>query len=317
MAITVNLAADLKNYIDVYRESISTEILYGPEEMFVNEFFTVETEAEEGEIVALPTFRMTEVTQPYQVAYTPKGTPTFGGNKVTMRRLKIDHSIIPDQILASWVSKLRQAGYDEARARKEMPITRFIMDEMLRQQAEEREDSIIFTGVYAAPTPGTAGAASTSVDGLHEYLKDAITAGTLVPKALGSFTTSDIFEYFEEFFSEIPSKFFRRPLLMYVAPEHYLSYGRDKRANFQFQQQMQQLLGIDFSMLTIKPVHAMAGSNRLIITVPNNLARMVGKVGPGQNMDVQPYERTVKVLTDWREAYGVRDLEYIWVNDQV
>jgi len=317
MAIITELTADLKNYIDVNRDAISHEIRYGEEEQFVREFTTFVTEAQAGEKVGLPTFRLSEVSQPFQVAYTPKGTPTFSANLVTMRRIKIDHSILPDEIVGKWTAHLMEAGYDETRARTEMPITRYILDEAVKAISDEREDDYIYAGVYAAPTPGTPGAASTSYDGLHQIVKNAIIAGDLTAEPLGAFTASDIFEYFEEMFDAVPSKYRMKPLNMYVSPENYLLYGRDKRTNFAWQQRMEDLLGIDFGKVTIKPVHAMAGSNRIIITLPGNLARMVGRATPGQNLDVQGYERTVKLLTDWHEAVGVRDFEFMWVNDQL
>lgn len=328
MSVVVQLAADLKNYVDVYRGAISEDCLY-PDDT-VKHFTTFFNEAQAGEEFSFPRFRLSQVSQPFQVAFTHKGDAEFSGEKYTQRRGKIDMLINPDEIVGNWVGHLNSlrgqntgAGvsgqaYDEKLLREQMPLVQYIIANAILHHNEERETDVIYKGVYVAPTPGTASPAGERVDGMEKLMTDAATASKYTPFAMGAYTPADTFEYLETFFDNIPDKYKGKPIKLFVEHQKMIDYARDKRGTFNWSQQLADLFKIDFSTIEIVPTHSMAGKNRVWATMPTNLARMVHKTnGPGENADVQVQDRNVKFMTDYHESFGVRDWDFFWSNDQV
>lgn len=115
---------------------------------------------------------ISELTQPFQKAFTPKGEITFKPNSITMRRAKVDMVIDPDDIFNSWLAFLQA----ENKTREEWPITKYIIQEVIKKAKEER-GKISMSGVYAPPVAGTAGSYLAVADGVLKLITDAAASG--------------------------------------------------------------------------------------------------------------------------------------------
>src|SRR5207237_4740652 len=110
---------------------------------------------------------LSRVLQSFQKAFTPIGTTTFKPNTIDLYNLKVDAQEYPDDIVDTWLGFLEGDGIDRAA----WPFVRwFIEEHLIPKKDEDYELNEAYLGVYAAPTPGTAGAAGTSMKGIKKQI---------------------------------------------------------------------------------------------------------------------------------------------------
>lgn len=309
-----NPVANIKNALGPYkvlmRDQIAEQLFQSAVTVpYMRTFFT---EAQDGQEVGLPASQISEVIQSFQPVRTRKGAAEMYAHKTVMRRLKINVPIMPDNIVGEWEGFL----YNEKIKRRDMPITRYIIEKVLKKVQEEREEDIVYKGVYSAPVAGTPNAAAQSVDGMGRMIQLGITGATIAPFAMGAPTATNIFEYLEDFFTRIPSKHRYKRLQVFMSEDLKLFYQRDKRNTFNYKLEMSELLKIDFSNIQLVGLPSMAGQNRVFATVPGNMVRLLHKNDGVDNLEIrddEPY--TVDVIADWHECYGIADHRYFWTND--
>jgi len=85
------------------------------------------------------------VVQQFSSKWTPLGASDFTPLTIKNYRHKINVPITPDEINDSWLSHL----YDESLTPEQMPITKFIVNELIIPKvAEDREMLLIANGVF-------------------------------------------------------------------------------------------------------------------------------------------------------------------------
>ena len=111
-----------------------------------------------------------EIVQSFQKGFTPKGDLTFTPNEIRLRNIKADITIDPDDVKGKWLGFL--ASLNEA-DRTQWPIVRYLLEKHIATRIpHDMETQAYFKGVYAAPTVGTAGAASAALDGFKKLIDD-------------------------------------------------------------------------------------------------------------------------------------------------
>ena len=190
---------------------------------------------------------------------------------------------------------------------------------------KEIEYQIAFKGVYAAPTAGTAGAAGTSADGLLKIISNAVTATKITPIATGAVTEANARESFEMVFDGVAADFQDQPLICLASPQLARLYKRDYRAEFGPNQDYtamrkeDQTIMIDGTNCEITPIPGMNGSQKIIITTPENLLRVIDGTEEDSNFNLrfQVDKRIIDVLGDFKMGWGFAIIEgLVWVNDQ-
>lgn len=313
MPLLANIKNALGQFVELHREELVEQMMQ-PYDTSA-ECRTILSEAQAGNALGIPSSQLSEVIQGFQAQPTPKGTLEFTANRTIQRRHKVHLDLNPDALMGEWEGYM----YDEKIDRTQMPIVKYALKKLLEKIDEDRELQMVYNGIYAAPTAGTANAANQTVNGFGKVLADLITAGTIAPFALGPYTASATFEYIESMFTAIPQLNRYKALNMYVSHDVLLDYQRDKRAsNPNYILQMSDLLKVDFSNIRMIPLPSMVGKKRIIVTVPNNLVRVIHKNRGADNIEVEKYSPyTVSMIADWHECFGIADPRYIWVNDQV
>jgi hypothetical protein len=119
---------------------------------------------------------LSNVLQPFQTGASPAGDLTLAPLVCNLTKMKFETDIDPDTIEVSYAGFLANLDTND---RKQWPITRYIVEEMIAKGNENWELEVVYKGEYAAPTPGTAGAVATTHDGLKTQIADAITAGDI------------------------------------------------------------------------------------------------------------------------------------------
>lgn len=260
---------------------------------------------------------MTRVLQPFQKAFTPINPATVKPAKIQLYEMKVDIQETPHDYEAMWLGFLTGEDVDV----KQWPFVRWFLESyIIPQVKEDYELNEIYKGIFAAPTPGTAGAISTSMNGLGKVIADAITAGEMTPITTGVPSTNNTtwVGQVEAFADSINQKYWgvkmnvgmSEPLARRFMRGYQEKYGKD--TNYKDAKG-----DVQFTNLTVVGLPSMAGKNRIWCTPPENAVRLIKKP---KNMDVfqiENVDRTLKMYSDFWSGAGFLVNEAVFVNDQV
>jgi hypothetical protein len=263
----------------------------------------------------VPSSSNTELLQPFQKAWTPKGSVAFDARINKVRQIKIDYLLDSmDEIYRSYLAFMA----DETTERKNWPLVKYIVMNHIIPGMREELNQISATGNYAAPTPGTAGAYLTSTDGILTIVADEITATNLTPITTGVVTQSDALDKFETFNDSMPVKYRDMAGVILCSATLARYYQRDYRANFGSFNALDSKdnLKLDATKKVIVGLECFEGSQRMLFTPQNNLLCMYDKIDVPSSFEFQVENRTVKILGDFKRGYGFGNLSEVFVNDQ-
>ena len=269
--------------------------------------------------------RHSRIVQPFQKVFTPNGTTTLTPVEIRQYQMKADLVESPDDLEATWLGFLASSNVK----RTEWPFIRWwIETQVIPQIQQDIELNEIGAGVYAAPTPGTAGAAGTSMNGLQKTITDHITAGKIAPIALGAIPTADadFVTYLEQFHLGISKAYRKIPMVVHMSEDLELKYKRGYRAKYSkdmdFADGGDGTKLVKYSNLTLQGLPSLnskaggADCNRIFATPKENAILLMKKSQNMANFDLQPFDRTVKLLTDWWMGVGFVIPGIVFTNDQ-
>lgn len=259
-------------------------------------------------------FETSSVIQPFTPDFTPMGGMEFIPNAIPLRQVKTDIPIVPNVIEESWLGFLAANNCTI----KDWPIIRFIMEEYLKKQIEEdRELRMAYTGVY---DPGaTERKPENCLDGIHKQLVDGAKAQypINVIEGIGELSEATVLDQVEAFNAKIPSRYYTEKVTLFMAPEMALEYLRNKRDKGYYQIKGDEEIGyrIDFTNHTIFGSPGMAGTKHLWASVQRNLLWLTKRYQPISNIQIQVFDRTVKLLLDWWEGLGFACNQMVWATE--
>lgn len=257
---------------------------------------------------------MTRVLQPFQKAFTALGTTTITPVAIDLFKMKIDNQVYPDDIEKSWLGFLSSNGL----SRKDWPLVRYLLEAyIIPQKDEDLELNEIYDGEYAAPTPGTAGAAGTAMNGIKKIIDDHVGSGLANVVTLGTVpTASDEFvEYIEDFVAGIPNIYRSKLKKLYLSKDNELKYKKGKRMLYNASYAQEDLMTVaNFPNIVVKGLTSHGTSNKVWTTVPQNMIRFVKK--DPNAMKVEEAKREVAIMGDWHEGVGFPYPGHLFTNDQ-
>lgn len=268
---------------------------------------------------------LTRIVQPFQKAFTPIGTLTFKPNKFDLFKIKIDLKETPDDLEASYLGFLTSIEEIE---RAKWPFVRWWMEQqVMPKKDEDLEVNEYFSGVYAAPTPGTAGPVSTAMNGLRKVIRDYNTASRLNlgngPISMGEPAGDDVdfCTQVEEYAEDIPTHFRSKIDFIFMSKDNELRYKRGRRAkykgHFNFIDRQELNIVEDFQNMKIVGLESHQGSNMIWSTIPENRINPKKKASLKDTMLVKEFSpREVSAYTDWWEALNFEVPEFLFTNDQ-
>lgn len=259
---------------------------------------------------------MTRLVQPFQKGWTPVGVQTFSPVEIRQFKMKIDHEEYPDDIDASWLGFLASENLD----RKEWPIVRWLIEnEMLPQIQEDLEMNEIYGGVYAAPTPGVAGAPGTAMNGIKKVVNDHITAGRITPIATGALATDPVLfvEQIEDWAKQINVRYRMKNMPVTMSEDNAELYreGFDLKYNVNYRQDAQNLR-VRYKNLEVMGVPSFVGSNKIVATPKENAILMKKRSTNEGRIQLESEDRRVKFWTDFWMGLGYILPEVVFTNDQ-
>lgn len=319
MAITLDSAVDaLNRYNIAYRPDIISKMRH---EMVTEQELTARPC--ENSYAAL-NVTQTDVVQPFQCSFTPKGDTTFSGNEFKLQQMKIDLQWTCADLEKFFDSYMIE-WYEPGIERTEWGFPKWLYStQIIPVFKDNMETQIVYNGEYAAPTSGTAGATGTSCDGLGTVIADAIDDSKLTPIAVGSFTATTYVDVVNDFISQLPYLYRNRGGKIYMSPDNVRGYAADFLERYKTTIDPRTMVGekvqfaVPNSNFMLVGLPSMVGKNRMIYSGrPNNLIYGVKRGQPViPVIRWQVFERTLKGLSEFHRFYGVEYWPELFVSDQ-
>lgn len=256
----------------------------------------------------------TRVLQPWQKGFTPIGDLTFTPNPIDLFKVKVDVQEYPDEVEDSWLGFLAGPGIDRA----QWPFIRWFVEvHVMNQAKEDFELNEVYLGQYAAPTPGTAGAAGTSMNGIKKILSDNAADINII--TMGSMPSSDedVVTYVEEFVAQMSKEYRKRATKLFMNEDLHLKYRRGKRSKYNqnYAQETDLDRVIDFPQLSVVGLPSMGTDSKIWTTIPGNMIRPL-KRAEFSNFKVGEYSpRQISMYTDFWTVCSFNRFQDVFTND--
>lgn len=244
----------------------------------------------------------------------PTGAIAFGARKLKVRGAKVDLKLVPQELYKTWLGKMYAKGSNPL----DMPLQDFIKDYVREKVQENLRMQVLYKGVYNAvgTTPGAV------ANGLLKLVTDEITATNISPIATGALTAANIIDKVEAVYEGIGDAYKNKPLVMHAAPTLVTWYGKKYRelygANNNYGGVNNNSMKLDFGNVSLVAEPGMTGSQRLICTTPDNPTIGVDSTDDTNEILVQPFERTIKLMMDFKIGVEFKEIHgnVLAVNDQ-
>lgn len=262
---------------------------------------------------------LTEITQPFQDDWTPKGTLSFIPNEIYMRRAKVDNEFTVDHLVNGWMSFLTTEGTD----RKQWPITKWIIN-MIGELVQEEHGLVAVNGVYNPVTPGTAGGFLSISDGLLKFLNDFETADdgvNLIP--IGNLDTDPYLKVHTFIRSMTKAEIracngqiFASTSMVDAVADDYIASNPNREIKWLGDTAFDHIIELpNTGKVKLVGVDGMDNSKRIWATPKANMLKIYNKVKGLNNFDIQKDKRKLLVLGDYSIGYGFGFKQLVWTND--
>lgn len=253
--------------------------------------------------------KMTELVQAFQKSWTPKGDIEFTPNPIQLFKLKVDLEIYPDDIEDNWLGFLASNNL----SRKEWPLIRYILESHFYKQIDDDlERKAYYKGVYAAPTAGTAGVTSASMNGLKTFL----TSDKVNHVTMPALDADTIYDQIEAFYENISEEYQNSRMIIGLAPKWKRAFLKDKRSlgYYDISSPSQIDDTLDFSPARVIGLPSMIGTDDIWATPVDNFLHITKKGENAAKVKIEESKRVVNLLTDWWEGFGFGINEVVWTN---
>lgn len=279
------------------------------------QYFTTVT----GAIDQLPLAKL--VTGSILKPYAPGGgfDPTddalqFGARILNARRISADVEVVPLDLYNSWLGQL--AGAPPA-SPFDIPFEQFIMDAIAKQAQDDLEGAI-WNGLY----DGTGTTSVDTMDGILQLVKAAVTSGEIPGDNVSTYTaisSTNALDQVKLVRSKIAPQYRNKPMYCFLSVANFDNYMDDYQASVGsvvYNRDYNQVL-IEGTQTQLVAIPGMVGpdSDRILITPKENLVFGYDIEGAASNIITQEYNRTIKVMMDFRAGVNFRDGGVIWCND--
>lgn len=258
------------------------------------------------EYVAVMSESVDHVVQQFKAAFTPRGGAKFRPLTIRNYRHKVDYSINPSEVGESWLFHL----YDESLTPDQMPITRYIINQVLLPKiAEDLE--LVMTG-KAKRVEGSEKTEET-MNGIETQLVEAKKS---LDKRINFFKTdknllaasdAEVVEVVDDFVASIAPLYKSMKMPVFLSADVYLKYKRGYKARWGTGSGVEKAdFGqdrVDFSNCFLQVLDCLHGSPIVFSTPPQNFIGLQHKNPPQFITDIQKHDREVHILMEF--WYGI------------
>lgn len=320
MAHTISIeatAAGLQQFVQRFSPQIHSQLRQSLE--FEANLPFVETDyaytGQEGEV--------TDLLQPYQPQFTPKGDESYDGITSYLKPIKID-KLFEAEELEKFFSRWRANWFTPDPEQTKMTYVQYLMQQLVGPKLNEELNLVSWKGEFVAPTPGTAGAVLESCDGFKTVIAAHINSGRITPINTGVVDTAEMVAYVRDFCKAVPEPYRYYGGTIYMSKTNAQAYADDYQEKYPSrrvtEEQPDQLyLRVDHYNKTIKGCTAMEGDDRMIM-VFNNLESMIIGTRTGYpryfNFRFEPEDRNLKVFAEIYRFYNFETTKHSFFSDQ-
>jgi|GEM_PF-2297403 len=305
------LTTKLGDYFRSDKDTIFSKLLLG---MNIDDRFDVWDDC--ADEVPMPNLLMEDIVQP---GLDPTFSPTadaikFGARVLKVRDWKVDLQIIPKVLHKSWLAKYKKKGSDVF----DMPFEQYVMEAIIKKAQENIRLKALYKGVYN----GAGSAPADIFNGLLKLVADEITATNIAAQVTGVITADNVIDKVLIVYDGLGEAYKGVPTIIPASPTIFDWYVRKDKALYGAntnQEKMQRTaVQIDGTMCTLLREPGLAGSQRLICTTPDNAVYGVDSLNDSNNIEIQKFDRTLKLLIDAKAGVDFKqiDADCLSVNDQ-
>lgn len=267
-----------------------------------------------GAIDQLPLAKLTtgSILKPYATGGGFSATNdalVFGARILNARRISADVEIVPLDLYNSWLGQLAGAPPSSP---FDIPFEQFIMDAISRQATADLE-AAAWNGLY--DNSGTT--AEDCMDGIEQLVTAAVTSGEIPAGNVTSYTaitSSNALDEVKKIKAKIAPQYRNKPMYAFVSMAIYDNYMDDYQTSvgpLVYNKEYNQVF-IEGTQTQIVPVAGLVGVNRVIVTPKENMVFGYDIEGGASNILTQEFNRTIKVMMDFRAGVNFRDGSVIW-----
>lgn len=256
---------------------------------------------------------ISEVSQQFTAAWTPKGTAKFSPLTLKYRRHKINVAINPTEVIGTWLVDL----YEQGKSPEQQPLVQYIVSEhVMPKVSEDITFAMLGKGKYVEATGvqdgGEGTPASQSMDGLETILVDAKKAGNtkinFFKNARNILEIEDDKEFLEYIhnYAESISPIFKTSIFEIKCSDKVLQ--RYRKCDFSL---YGKYVGEDkgnsirFSKFALVAMDCLYDSPILFATPKNNMAMLVDRALAANCVnDVQKENYNVKIFGEYALSVG-------------
>lgn len=307
-----NLAASLGAYSRDNAEEIMSELMLG---MNIEDRITVLDDVND----ELPLIKMItgDLVKPGGDPTTFSATAnalTPDPRMLKVRPWKIDLTFYPQLLERQYNAFLRGQKITP----QELPFAEFFFAEVAKKANENLRLGSLFSGVYNASgtTPADV------CDGYLKIIADEITATNITPVATGVVSSTTILDDVDDVIAGLHEAAQAEGGQVLVSPTLFKWYVHKYRADFganaNYTGMAKDMVEIDGTSFVLKREPGLAGSQRIIATINDNMYYGVGHEGIDGNIIIEREKRGINVMVDAKAgpqfySIGTRALA---VNDQ-
>ena len=321
MASSLNLTllnTSLGAYCRENKQSLMAEILLHQD--FSNKFTVMAGVKDQ---VPLPQLYLSNISKPLDfVNFTPTANAiTPEARILQVRPVKVDVRIFPQEFYNTWLGQYAKKG-----AAPKLILEAFLMSEIANKAYNENHLISLYKGIYnvVGTTPADC------YDGWLQIIVNEIAAANISVAndnlvGTGVLTPANIIDNVEAVFDKLADQYKMLPTQMLMSPTNYMMYQRAYRLAFgqnHGYNGMEKVLGegtyIDGTMCRIIPEPGMAGSNRIICTIKENMYYGVDMDSDLSEPRTQVDHRAIDIMMDWRVGVQFRQIKngILVVNEQ-
>lgn len=247
------------------------------------------------------------VVQQFSKKWTPKGGVKFTPIEIKNRRHKVNFPIIPADVGESWLFHL----YDEEKTPDQMPITRYIVDNiMLPKIVEDIENVMIAKAKYVDGSQKT----EETMDGFETILVEAKKSHDKgfqffnTNKNLLKATDAEVLETIDDFVASLAPLYRSKQMPVFLSHDLYLKYKRayknkwgtgsgTEKANFGEDR-------VDFSNCYLQVLDCLYGSPVVFSTPKENFVALRHKNPAPFISDIQKQDYEVRFFCEFWLGVG-------------
>lgn len=254
---------------------------------------------------------ITSVLQSFTPQWTPKGKTRFTPLTIKQYPMKINVEIIPSDVIDEVLGYL----YDEKLDPKDMPIVRYIVEQLVKPKLDEEREIALAIGKYKEPTQGQDGkfVANDANQVLNGYLtilceikaggnKEGINL-LFDGKSLGE--GDELVTNVEKAVDEVSALYKAQKLTIHADPDLVLKYARAYRDKYpNTKNEDGKKIKVDYTKFEFGELEGMRGTGAFFITPKVNFRHLISRDPQNQKLRMATQDYAAKIYGEWREGVG-------------